>query len=67
MKTLMVLAAGLTCLGAARALRAAPVVNHFPQQALCPFLANHFDLASIRSHSHRVETNLGGAELQRQR
>lgn len=49
MKTLMLLAAGLTCLGPAGVLRAAPVVSHFPQQGLGPFLASHFDLASIRS------------------
>jgi hypothetical protein len=49
MKTLMLLAVGLTCLGTAGVLRAAPVVSHFPQHGLGPFLASHFDLASIRS------------------
>lgn len=49
MKTPMVLAIVVICLGAPGALRAAPVVSHFPQQGLGPFLASHFDLASIRS------------------
>jgi hypothetical protein len=49
MKTSILLAAGLICLGAAGVLRAAPVVSHFPPQGLGSFLASHFDLASIRS------------------
>ena len=47
--TLMLLAVGLTSLGAVGVLRAAPVISHFPQQGLGLFLASHFDLASIRS------------------
>lgn len=49
MKTPVLLAIVVTCLGAPGALYAAPVVSHFPQQGLGPFLASHFDLASIRS------------------
>ena len=46
---MLFLAAGLTCLGATGGLGTAPVVSHFPQHGLGVFLANHFDLASIRS------------------
>ena len=37
------------CLALAGQVEAAPVVSHFPQQGLGQFLAEQFDLASIRS------------------
>lgn len=39
----------LSCLALANSVQAAPVVSHFPQQGLGQFLAEQFDLASIRS------------------
>ena len=39
----------LCCLALAGSVQAAPVVSHFPQQGLGQFLAEQFDLASIRS------------------
>ena len=39
----------LCCLALAAPAQAAPMVSHFPQQGLGQFLAEQFDLASIRS------------------
>ena len=41
--------AALACLIGASAAQAAPIVSHFPKKDLGLFLANSFDLATIRS------------------
>ena len=49
MKTTRILAGSLCCLTLAAAAQAAPVTSHFPATGLGSFLAEKFDLASIRS------------------
>lgn len=49
MKRFHVLSSGLALLVLMSAAQAAPLVSYFPKQDLGQFLANKFDLASIRS------------------
>ena len=49
MKTFCLLASSLSCLMLAPAAQAAPLTTHFPATGLGNFLAEKFDLASIRS------------------
>lgn len=48
MQTIRYLAGAVACL-IFTAAHAAPTVSYFPQQGLGQFLADHFDIASIRS------------------